>query len=278
MKIAFVVTNYNNTQFTEDAVDSIHRFDKAKNKIIIVDNKSTTNEVDLLKSVDAKHPNVDVIYNETNVGYFGGLNLGIKYLRQHYPECEYVVIGNNDVLFPVDFPNMIEKKLDLFTKYPIVSPDIVTSDGFHQNPHVINKISKKREFIYDLYHLNYYLACGITKLAKYTHSITDRKDEEQYEIAQEIYQGYGACYILGPLFFEYFDELWAPTFLMYEEFFLSKQLSDKGFNIFYEPSISLTHLLHASTSQLPAKQKWKFSQQAHKEYRKYIKVFSKNGD
>ena len=118
----------------------------------------------------------------------------------------------------------------------------------------------------------YYLSLFITVVARLTSSFTDRSDEKQFDTAQEIYQGYGAMYILGPCFFKNFQSLWSPTFLMYEEFFLSKQLMDKGFKIYYEPTISLTHLMHASTDNLPGKVKWRFSKLAHAEYRKYIKV------
>ena len=273
MNIGFVFTNFNNAKYTKDAVESIQKFNKSDVKIVIVDNNSKEEDIRKLKELNIKYSNIEIIYSNENVGYFSGLNIGIKFLRDTYPEYNYLVIGNNDVLFPINFIEQIENKLNLFEKYPVVSPNIVTLDGFHQNPHVISGISKKREFIYDLYHSNFLLSILIIKLSTLTHSFTDRKDEEQYEIAQEIYQGYGAMYILGPKFFENFDELWSPTFLMYEEYFLSKQLSDKGFKIFYEPSIVLTHLMHATTNLLPAKIKWEFSRKAHKTYRQYIKVF-----
>jgi GT2 family glycosyltransferase len=273
MNIGFVFTNFNNAKYTKDAVESIQKFNKSDVKIVIVDNNSKEEDIAKLKELNIKYLNIEIIYSNENVGYFSGLNIGIKFLRETYPEYNYLVIGNNDVLFPMNFIEQIENKLNLFEKYPVVSPNIVTLDGFHQNPHVISGISKKREFIYDLYHSNFLLSKLIIKLSTLTHSFTDRKDEEQYEIAQEIYQGYGAMYILGPKFFENFDELWSPTFLLYEEYFLSKQLSDKGFKIFYEPSIELTHLMHATTNLLPAKIKWEFSRKAHKTYRQYIKVF-----
>ena len=101
--------------------------------------------------------------------------------------------------------------------------------------------------------------------------ITDRKDEEQHNIAQTIYQGYGACYILGPLFFKYFDQLWAPSFLMGEEFFLSKQLERINMKVYYEPVIKVYHQEHASVKNVPKKKMWEFSREAHKIYRKYVK-------
>lgn len=272
-KVGFVFTNFNNAGYTKDAINSINKISSNETKIIIVDNKSKNEDVKRLEKIENQNSNVKVIYNSENVGYFSGLNIGIKYIRDKFPEYKYLVVGNNDVLFPENFLTAIESKKDLFEKYPVVSPSIVTIDGFHQNPHVIKGISKKREFIYDIYHMNYFLSNLIIKLARLTKKFTARKDEEQYEVAQEIYQGYGAMYIIGPKFFENFNELWAPTFLMYEEFFLSKQLSDAGFKIFYEPSIELTHLMHATTDLLPAKVKWEFSRDSHRKYREYIKVF-----
>ncbi|RJQ78882.1 MAG: glycosyltransferase family 2 protein, partial [Desulfobacteraceae bacterium] len=128
------------------------------------------------------------------------------------------------------------------------------------------------EIMYNLYHCNYYLACFIKKIAKLTNSFTDRKDEKQYEFAQEIYQGYGACYILSPVFFQHFNDLWAPTFLMHEELFLSKQLESKGFRIYYEPSIRIQHHWHAAMDKVPNKKRWEMSRDAHQIYRKYISL------
>lgn len=270
-KLGFVFTNYNNAKFTKDAIDSIQAFNNGLFRIVVVDNDSDHEDIEELKVINDKYENVDVIFSKENIGYFRGLNLGINYLRNNYLDINCVVAGNNDVLFPKDFYETIQINKNILSKYPVISPNIITADGFHQNPHVIKKISKIREFVYDVYHFNYLFARIIIKLAALTKSFTGRNDEAQHEVAQEIYQGYGACYILTPKFFELFKELWTPTFLMYEEFFLSKQLSDKGYKIFYEPSIKLTHLMHATTDKLPGKLKWKFSKEAHKEYRKYIK-------
>lgn len=272
-KIGFVFTNFNNAGYTINAIKSLqNESNDDRIQIVIVDNNSEENDITKLKSFTENAFNVDAIFSFQNVGYFKGLNIGIKHLRQNYPQINCMIVGNNDVLFPANFYKSIFDKKNVILQYPVVSPDIVTSDGFHQNPHVIEGISKTRELIYDLYHLSYIFARVIIKLAKVTNKYTRRKDEDNYENSGEIYQGYGACYILTPKFFEIFEELHSPTFLMYEEYFLSRQLSEKGFKIFYEPSISLTHLMHASTDKLPGKLKWKFSKQSHKEYRKYIKI------
>src|ERR1700676_135036 len=104
--------------------------------------------------------------------------------------------------------------------HPVICPDIVTLDGIHQNPHVIERISRIRELVYDIYYSYYYVALLIRRLASLTARFTDRTDETEWSVRRLIYQGHGACYVLGPAFFRNCAELWAPTFLMGEEFFL----------------------------------------------------------
>jgi len=273
LEIGFVFTNFNNSIYTKRAVESIQQCGSVGAPIIVVDNGSSEQDVNDLKDIELAFPDVTVIYNKENVGYFRGLNIGIEYARNTHKNMELLIVGNNDLIFSTDFYSSIMSNKDKFDKYPVVSPNIKTVDGIYQNPHVISGISKFREIIYDLYHLSYFLARSIKLISNITHKFTDRKDETQHEVAQEIHQGYGACYILGPVFFKHFELLWAPTFLMYEEYFLSKQLEEKGFKFYYEPSIKIQHYCHATTSNLPGRKKWEFSRDAHREYRKHLKIW-----
>jgi len=274
VSVCFIVTNYNNSDFTAGMVNSIAACSFDSYRVVIVDNNSSHSERKKLEALKREFPDIVFpIFNGQNVGYFPGLNIGIAFARKELPQVTFYVVGNNDLIFPADFGGQLKQCKSDFDKYPVISPNIVMLDGSPQNPHVISHISKAREFVYDLYHLSYLMAKLIIKIARLTSRFTDRKDEQQSDVAQEIYQGYGACYILGPLFFEHFDELWAPTFLMYEEFFLSRQLEIKGFKIYYEPMIKVQHHCHASTILLPGYNKWLLSKAAHKEYRKYVKIW-----
>ena len=273
MIVGFVFTNYNNSYYTRNLIESIFSFPEPDNSIIvIVDNNSGEEDINSLNTIIRDYPSVKLILNPSNVGYFRGLNVGIEFLRISHPECNHVIIGNNDLIFPSDFQIKLKSIQPLFAKYPVISPDLLTLDGVHQNPHVVREISKAREVIYDIYYSNYYLSLVIGTLAKWTRKFTDRDDEQQFRIGQIIYQGYGACYILGPLFFENFSALWAPTFLMSEEFFLSKQLTDKGLNIYYEPSILVHHHDHATMDKLPGRKLWSISRDSHLIYREYVKI------
>lgn len=271
MKFGFVFTNYNNSRYTKDVVYSLAiNSNFGQCFVVIVDNNSKENDVIQLKKINLDYPAVKIIFNNENSGYFKGLNIGIKYLKDTYIDLDYITIGNNDLFFPLDYLDSLRNKEFLFQQYSVVSPDIITLDGVHQNPHVINKISKIRHLVYDIYYSSYFLSLIIGYIAKVTKSFTSRNDENQFEIPQPIHQGYGACYILGPLFFKHFNSLWAPTFLMSEEFFLSRQLDQKGMMVYYEPSIKVNHHDHATMKELPSRKLWQISRDSHVIYKKYL--------
>jgi GT2 family glycosyltransferase len=270
MKVGYVCTNYNNSEFTVKAVRTLLANEDHQYEIVVVDNRSDVENVTLLQELTDKIPKVHVIFNEDNVGYFRGLNIGIRYMRIRYPDIEWIVVGNNDLEFPPDFADKLASNATRLSAHAVVSPDVITVDGVHQNPHVISGISALRELFYVLYYSNYYVAMIIQRLAAILHPLSRRGDEKHWRVAQPIHQGHGSCYLLGPRFFRQFDELWAPTFLMAEEYFLSKQLANVGQQVYYDPIIQVTHQWHASLSKLPSRQRWIYARDAHRECRKYI--------
>lgn len=273
MKLGYVCTNYNNSAFTLAAVDSLMRNAGHEIAVCVIDNASVEAERLELRPLSQRHPQARVVESSENLGYFRGLNLGLKTLREQHPDIEWVVAGNNDLEFGPDFCDLLERHSGDLRQHSVISPDVVTLDGEHQNPHVISSISTVREIFYDLYYANYHLGRLIHKVAKMFPRMSERSDEEQWQVAQPIYQGHGSCYVLGPRFFAQFSEFWAPTFMMSEEFFLSKQLMDVGEQVWYDPRLRVIHHWHGSLEQLPSRKRWEIARDAHREYRKYVKVF-----
>jgi len=267
MRVAYVCTNYNNSNDTVAAVHSLRVGDGAECPVVVVDNASEMAEREKLRVLSEGDKNVHVIELETNVGYFSGLNVGLKVARELIPDADVIVAGNNDLLFPVDFAASIDAISDRFESYAVVSPDIVTIDGQHQNPHVISGISSVREIMYDIFYSNYVLALAMTKISAVLGRFVRRGDEDQHGTGMEITQGHGSCYLLGHRFFRDFGEFWAPTFLFGEEFFLSLQLERQGQKVFYDPAVKVTHVWHAAVGKMPSRTRWEMSQTAHRIYR-----------
>ena len=275
MKISYICTNYNNSAFTVAAVNSLVKNKGHDIKVFVVDNASRPEEVEILQTLGATNSAVRLILNSDNIGYFRGLNLGIKAAREKYPNTEWLVVGNNDLEFPTDFCDHVQQNEESFRQHSVISPDVMTLDGEHQNPHVISKISTVREIFYDLYYANYYLGLLIYRMAKMFPRVTRRGDEDEWRIARPIYQGHGSCYLLTPKFLQKFEALWAPTFMMSEELFLSQQLKEGGEQVYYSPAIRVIHHWHGSLQDVPSRRRWKMARDAHREYRKYVKVFKR---
>ena len=271
MKIGFIVTNFNNSKHTINMCASIKKFTN-NCPIIIIDNNSEKNDINELVKLEIENPNIKIILNKENVGYFQGLNIGIDYIFNNY-DIDIYIVGNNDLIFKEDFLINLNKNEYLFEKYAIVSPNIITLDNECQNPHVINSVSNFRHFILDLYYFNYHISLFIDFILKKTKNLFRRKDFLESNKGRVIYQGYGACYLIGPLFFKYYKYLFAPTFLMGEEFFLAYQLKLFKQELYYEPTIKVFHQEHASVEKLSSRKFWKISKSSHLIYKKYLKSY-----
>lgn len=269
MKLAYVCTNYNSSADTVRAIESLQANTRHEYHCIVVDNDSRPDQVALLREQLATRPGVHVVFNADNLGYFAGLNVGLQRLKGTAPVFKHAIVGNNDLIFPPDFADAVAARLALFDAYPVVSPTITTLNGAHQNPHVITGISNLRERFYDLYHRDYHLALMLKWLVKQSRGRARRGDEDQHHKGQEIWQGHGSCYLFGPRFFAEFGELWAPTFLFGEEFFLSQQLEERALKVYFEPGISVVHACHSSVAQLPSRRHWELSRDAHRVYRQH---------
>ncbi|MEI7590916.1 MAG: glycosyltransferase, partial [Deltaproteobacteria bacterium] len=82
MEIGFVFTNYNNSAYSILSIESLATTPAWRDcRVVIVDNASQEKDLNLLAQLSESHPEIDVIYNDSNLGYFSGLNVGIEFIR-----------------------------------------------------------------------------------------------------------------------------------------------------------------------------------------------------
>jgi GT2 family glycosyltransferase len=274
MRIGFTFTNYNNSKLSIQAAQSIAASRGACHcEIVIVDNASNDRERPILGEQGVLPAHCKVIWNADNVGYFGGLNTGLTELQKEGNRFDAIVIGNNDLVFEPEFFSALEAEKEKLANYSVVSPDIITLDSVHQNPHVISAVSRFREVIWDLYFLNYAFSRVIGWIARVAGALTARKDFTQHDKEGLIAQGYGACYIITPRFIERYGSLWSPGFVMGEEFYLERQLLVGGERMYYAPKIKVRHHDHATVAQLPSRRLWNMTREYHRIYRFFISPY-----
>lgn len=92
-KVAIVVLNWNGKQDTLECLESIGKLDYPNYQTIVVDNGSTDDSVDAIRT---QFQNVVVLQTGANLGYAGGNNVGIK--RALESGAAYILILNNDTI------------------------------------------------------------------------------------------------------------------------------------------------------------------------------------
>lgn len=94
MKNCFLIVNCNDYKSTKHLIDNIKDY-KNIDHILIVDNDSKKEEKDLLSNLESE--NVEVYYNDENLGYSSAINIGARYLIDKFGDCNFI-ISNSDIV------------------------------------------------------------------------------------------------------------------------------------------------------------------------------------
>jgi GT2 family glycosyltransferase len=113
-RTSIVVLCYNGLEeTTRPCLESIIKNTPADSyELVVVDNASADGTAEYLKMFAAQHANVKIQLNDTNKGYAGGNNDGIK-----LAQGQYIVLLNNDTLVPEGW---LERLIKLFKDQPSV--------------------------------------------------------------------------------------------------------------------------------------------------------------
>lgn len=92
--VLIVVLNWNGIKDTEKCLDSLLKQTYKNFKILVVDNGSVDNSLEVLRDIENKNENITVIAHPKNKGFAGGVNIGIKYAIKN--DFDTVALFNND--------------------------------------------------------------------------------------------------------------------------------------------------------------------------------------
>jgi GT2 family glycosyltransferase len=264
--IYFVAVNFNNADYTIEYVNSILALDNFQLpiQIIIVDNGSEIKDQDKLKSQLNGVSQVKLIFANENLGYFKGLNVGLAQIVNR--KDSLVLIGNNDLTFSKDFiTRLLEVKVN--KNVMVLAPDVVTINGFHQNPLCMNRMSKLRKYGLRFYYTNYYYGRAMYHAIQFLKRNVN--PNKKLEVEQYIYMGIGACYILTPNFFSKFDKLKEDVFLWSEEALLAGQIAEAGGKMLYCPNLIVHHAENTSVKKIPSRKTYEMARESFLKTFKY---------
>jgi len=116
-KYSFVILNFNNALRTAVVVDSIIERYSVEHEIIIVDNNSSDDDKKLLKIIKKDFEFIKLIFNVENLGFSGGMNVGIT-----ESSGDYIILCNNDICFVMDAINPMRRVLEQNPRIAAVGP------------------------------------------------------------------------------------------------------------------------------------------------------------
>jgi len=96
--VYFVVVNFNGRSVLGDCLDSLCRQEHSNFKILLVDNNSTDDSIDLVKK---KYPEINLLQLDKNYGFARANNLALDKVWDSNPD--FVAFINNDVVLERDW-------------------------------------------------------------------------------------------------------------------------------------------------------------------------------
>ncbi len=98
--VYIILLNYNGVKDTIDCISSIKKNNYNSYRIVVVDNASTDNSLEILRKEKDVY-DFDLVISNKNNGFSAGNNLGIQFALKN--KAEYILLLNNDTIVEKDF-------------------------------------------------------------------------------------------------------------------------------------------------------------------------------
>lgn len=123
-KVSIIILNWNGKRDTIECLESLKHMTYPNYDILIVDNGSTDESA---KCFGERYPSIEVIENGKNMGFAGGINVGIRKAIER--GMDYVLLLNNDVvLIDSGFLDELIKVGESDPKIGILGPSVYYYD------------------------------------------------------------------------------------------------------------------------------------------------------
>ena len=227
IQISIITINYNGLKDTCELIETLPLEDLSI-EVIVIDNASKEDEATI---IDQRYPQVKVIRSKENLGFAGGNNLGIKSAHGKYLFFinNDVVLQTSDIRHQTSFRPLIDR-LESSKKVGMVCPKIRFAWG--DNP---------IQF------------AGYTPLSRVTmrnHAIgCGESDHGQYNTAHITPYAHGAAMMVKREAIEKAGLMPECYFLYYEELDWSMMIRRAGYDIWYEPTVTVYHKESQTTGQ-----------------------------
>lgn len=219
MKISVAILNYNGKSWLDKFLKTV--VDKSPEaEVIVIDNASTDDSVNYLKS---NFPQIRLIQNESNSGFAGGYNEGLRHI-----ESDYYILLNSDIEITDNWIMPVINSIEADTNIVAGQPKVLAYNEKEKFEHA----GAAGGFIDQL---GYPFCRG--------RIFTETEDDlGQYDTTTKVFWATGACLFIKA------DKYWEigglddAYFAHMEEIDMCWRLQNKGYEIICEPSSKVYHV------------------------------------
>lgn len=206
-----VLVNYCTPNITADCIDSLLKAGLNPSQIIVVDNNSVDNSIEVLSRIKG----IVFISSKINGGFSYGNNIGIQYAIAK--NCSSVILLNNDTIVATDF---FEKIFDCPVNCVAV-PKIY----YYSNPQILWYAGGKIDYI----------------KGRQLHFGENKMDGKKYSIKRIVDYATGCCMMIPRSVLDKVGFLDENYFMYWEDMDYSLRLKRTGVKIYYLPEAKVWH-------------------------------------
>lgn len=239
MQVSLIILNWNGYKDTLSCLDSVRKLNITdfKLQVVVIDNASTDESVESL--IDYKIPDAsfELILNKNNLGYAGGMNVGIKNAIKN--NSDYVLLLNNDVRLDEMLLVKLLESAESDT-VGIVVPKIYFEKGyeFHKDRYKTNQLGKVIWYAGGI--LDWDNVYGKNRGV-------DEVDHGQYDNACETDFATGNCMLVNVGAIRDAGVFNEDYYMYMEDMELSQRFRIKGWKIIFTPEALLWHKVAQSS-------------------------------
>ena len=220
--VYIIILNWNGKEDALECLCSVQEVDYPRYQVLVVDNASDDGSPEVIR---AAFPAVELIVNESNLGFAAGNNVGIEYALQR--GADYVFLLNNDTI--VDRMALAElvKACEADPAVGLASPKVY----YYDRPNTIYYAGARRHWLPLLPNL-----FGVGEA-----------DRGQYEKVEEVDYVWGQAMFIKRRVIEDIGLLDSSFFMYYEDCDYCLRTIEAGHKIVYVPKAIMWHKIAKGT-------------------------------
>jgi GT2 family glycosyltransferase len=226
-KVAIIILNWNGLEDTIECVDSIMKLTYPNHVVVVVDNGSDGNDVQILKEQYGQC--IYLIENGKNYGYAEGNNIGIRLAFESFKPDYYLLLNNDTVVSPealTELVTLAESDRDI----GLIGPKIY----YYNDPDIIQSTVNEVDFGH----------------GKIRHVGDHERDLRQYDDISETDYVQGSCLLVKAQVVEKIALLNRDYFCYWEDLEYCLRARRAAFRVLYCPTAQIWHKGSQSASKI----------------------------